>query len=196
MNTEKQKKNLKPLPSKAYLEECFTYDPETGLLYWKERPSSHFKTQRAWKIWNSKYPGELALNSPSSTGYLRGALDSRPLKAHRVIWKLWYGSEPETILHSNGNKTDNRIEKLSTGTQRENCLDQSKRINNKSGITGVYWNTRSEKWHVQIGDKSTSIHIGYFQNLEDAVAARKAAEVQYGYHPNHGVRQNAQAIRK
>ena len=28
--------------------------------------------------------------------------------------------------------------------------------------------------------------LGRFKSLEDAVAARKAAEAKYDYHPNHG----------
>lgn len=29
------------------------------------------------------------------------------------------------------------------------------------------------------------VHLGTFGSLEEAVAARKDAEVFYGYHPNH-----------
>jgi hypothetical protein len=30
-------------------------------------------------------------------------------------------------------------------------------------------------------------HLGYFTKFKDAVAARKAAEQKYGFHPNHGM---------
>jgi len=31
-----------------------------------------------------------------------------------------------------------------------------------------------------------TIHLGRFDKFEDAVAARKAADIKYGFHPNHG----------
>lgn len=30
------------------------------------------------------------------------------------------------------------------------------------------------------------VHLGYFNAFDDAVAARKAAEVEHNFHPNHG----------
>lgn len=45
--------------------------------------------------------------------------------------------------------------------------------NNKSGYRGVSWNSERHKWRVQISNK----HIGYYASLEDAVSARRWAEI-------------------
>lgn len=174
------------LPTKEYLEECFTYDPETGLLYWKRRPRNHFKFERDFNGWNTKYSGKVALNMLTKAGYLKGTLDGIKVYTHRVIWKLCRGTEPEEVLHENGNKSDNRICKLSGATHAENMRDQKKPKNNSSGCTGVYWNRDRNKWHARIHVKGKNKNLGFYTNINDAVAVRKAAEVQYGYHPNHG----------
>lgn len=48
--------------------------------------------------------------------------------------------------------------------------------NNTSGHKGVHWDKRSERWIASIGLKRKNIYIGAFENLKDAVVARKDAE--------------------
>ena len=51
------------------------------------------------------------------------------------------------------------------------------RRNNKSGALGVFWN---KGWVAQITADKEKIYLGRFKNKEDAVAARRSAEKQYG----------------
>ena len=51
--------------------------------------------------------------------------------------------------------------------------------NNTSGVTGVIWNKKSKKWTANIRFKGKRYHLGYFSNLSEAEAARKAAEEKY-----------------
>lgn len=53
-------KFLNLLPDRAYLQECFTYDPLTGTLFWKDRPRSHFNSDRAWISSVSQNHGRIA----------------------------------------------------------------------------------------------------------------------------------------
>ncbi len=48
--------------------------------------------------------------------------------------------------------------------------------NNKSGVKGVCWNKRLQKWQVQIRLKNHNYYIGIYSNIEDAIDARKNAE--------------------
>jgi len=50
---------------------------------------------------------------------------------------------------------------------------------NKSGIKGVHWDKSKSKWMANIGHKGKTIYLGRFKNIEDAAAARKAAEEKY-----------------
>lgn len=35
--------------------------------------------------------------------------------------------------------------------------------------------------------KKKNTNLGYFKTIEEAAKVRKAAEIKYGYHPNHGL---------
>lgn len=45
--------------------------------------------------------------------------------------------------------------------------------NNKSGVKGVYWDSKREKWVAQIGFKGKNYRLGRYNRLEDAKEARK-----------------------
>lgn len=48
--------------------------------------------------------------------------------------------------------------------------------NNKSGVRGVYWDSRSSKWRVKISICGEKKSVGYFSSFEDACEARRKAE--------------------
>ena len=58
--------------------------------------------------------------------------------------------------------------------------------NTDSSLVGVVWNISTGKWRAQIVFDGKRKHLGYFTEKTDAIAARKAAEVKYGFHANHG----------
>lgn len=49
--------------------------------------------------------------------------------------------------------------------------------NNTSGASGVVWNKQNKKWSVVITVDNKKIHLGYFIDFNDAVQARKDAEL-------------------
>jgi len=53
------------------------------------------------------------------------------------------------------------------------------RRNNSSGHVGVYWNKIYNVWSAGIKVAGRSYNLGRFTNIEDAIAARKAAELKY-----------------
>jgi len=181
----------KPLPSPEVLRQLLRYEPETGKLFWKERGPEWFSDgRRAAKdnaaTWNARYSGVEALTAVSGEGYNQGALLGGRYFAHRVIMAMVYGETPEQVDHINGNRQDNRLANLRGVTRQQNQQNKQRLKNNKSGCTGVAWHQVSGKWRSEIKVNNQSLHLGSFYNFDDAVAARKKAEKEHGFHANHG----------
>lgn len=51
--------------------------------------------------------------------------------------------------------------------------------NNTSGTKGVYYIKQRDKWRAVIGFRGKTIHLGEFKNKEEAIEARKKAELKY-----------------
>ena len=131
----------------------------------------------------------LKAGSVDSNGYVLIKLNGKKHRAHRIVLEIYNGPIPckMEIDHINHVKTDNRIENLRLVDHVTNGRNKSQYGNNKSGATGVSWDSNQNKWFAQITVKSKNIRLGYFLNFSDAVNARKLAEIQYGFHENHGL---------
>lgn len=175
------------LPKIEDLRKFLRYEAETGHLFWLPRSRSEFKSDGDHAGWNKKYAGRRALNCVKSYGYLHGTFLGRNLRAHRAAWAIHYGVWPVGVIdHVNGCVTDNRIENLRDVSDQENTMNCRRSSDNRSGVTGVSWHKRDLKWQAQIQVGGNFQHLGQFSRLEDAVNARKRAERDLGFHPNHG----------
>lgn len=158
------------------------YDPETGLFTWKATKRRGFVGRQAGCF--SKRDGYVKIRIP-------GKLEL----AHRLAWNTTYPEDPvgpdEQIDHINHVRTDNRIINLRKASNTENSRNASIGTNNTSGATGVWFEKRRNAWVAEIKVDRKKIHIGQFAEFADAVAARKAAEVKYGFHENHGKKRGA-----
>ena len=74
---------------------------------------------------------------------------------------------------------DNRKQNLRICTQANNTINSGIQRNNKSGVTGVVWVEQINRWTAQITYQKKRIHLGSFENLEDAIKARENAEIKY-----------------
>lgn len=73
---------------------------------------------------------------------------------------------------------DNRKKNLRICTHSDNQKNR-KISNSSSGMCGVYWYSKQQKWSAEIGLDGTNIRLGLFDNLQDAIKARKEAEKKY-----------------
>ena len=86
----------------------------------------------------------------------------------------------ENVHHINGDREDNRIENLRLATRHEQNLNLSRRLS-KSEITGVVFNEKDDRWQAQIGFRGKHIYLGQFKEKAAAIAARKSAEINFGF---------------
>ena len=172
----------KVLPPPSFIKEIMYYDKESGLLYWKHRKDMPNQ-------WNARFANKkIKANSANCAGITYNG-NRFFMGYHRLIWCWYYEEWPDqdkVIDHISGDSTDNRITNLRLATHAENNKNRSIPKDNTSGHIGVYLDKVTGKWRVHIGSNSKLIHIGYFKNKEDAIKARKEAEIKYNFHENHG----------
>ena len=162
------------------------YDADTGKLFWKHRDANLFPDEKSYKKWNGRFGGKEAFTAYKD-GYKHGSIFYKYLKAHRVIWLLVYGEWPNgEIDHIDGNRENNRIHNLRVVTSSENARNRKVQSNNKSGVPGVGWRNDTNKWYARIKILGEYTYLGNFENFEDAVSAKKSAEIEHGFHENNG----------
>lgn len=176
----------KPLPDQALLLKLLRYELETGKLYWRQRNADQFSSIGKCNGWNTRCANKLA-GCIDPIGYLKVRIFGKQWLAHRLIWKMMTGSEPETIDHINGIRADNRFSNLREATICDNARNTSLQYRSKSGCHGVVWIADKGVWLAQIRDRNGKyIRLGEFENVDDAKRKRKDAERKFGFHPNHG----------
>lgn len=180
---------MKKLPSQKLLKSLLIYNKDTGVIVWKERPVSLFKGKMAKSHhakWNSYFAGRPALSSKKIDGYLWGAIFGVPYLAHRIIWKMETGRDPETVDHINGINNDNRWSNLRSVSLKDNSRNRRRNKDNTSGVSGVYFDKKAGKWAAQIRVSGKCIFLGRYSSFATAVSKRLEAEKVHKFHPNHG----------
>ncbi|WP_390549878.1 HNH endonuclease [Qipengyuania sp. MTN3-11] len=156
------------------------YDPETGVMTWKS--CDEFPRQ-----WNTRYAGKPAFSTPTARGYLQGSVDGQMLAGHRVAWAITHGAWPtHEIDHINGDRSDNRLINLRDIPHIQNQRNMIINRSNTSGVMGVNYHKRDRRWRAFIEVRGKSVHLGNFKTINEAAAARKAAERKHGFMPEHG----------
>ena len=176
----------------------FRYDSKTGLIYTNDRlPEDFYDTGEgsAFKSaagaaakYNKDTSGRLAFNRKTKTVrstcfYLIGSASylgvSKKLLAHRVAFFLHHGYYPvwpNSVDHINRDGCDNRIENLREATAKEQSANTGVGKANTSGTKGVSFLKDKNKWRASMNINGKKTNLGTFSNLNDAIAARKAAE--------------------
>lgn len=155
-------------------------DHEAGTLTWRSRPREHFPSDWSWKVWNKRYAQKVAGGTDAS-GYFMVKLLGKKRLAHRILFEMANGPIPEglEIDHVDRNKDNNSRINLRLATRSENNRNCGMRSNNTSCSKGVYWHKATGKWMAYINHNGRRIHLGLFRVFEEAVAARRDAELKY-----------------
>lgn len=112
-----------------------------------------------------------------STGYMKTKTpDNKWIYLHRFITDNQF----KIVDHINRNKLDNRKENLREATKKQNILNRDGVVvTNTSGITGVYFNSKRNKWQTQICVNNKNTYLGIFTDKDDAIKCRLKAEAKY-----------------
>lgn len=159
--------------TQARLKELLHYDPETGTFTWRLT-----RTGQGLK-------GSIA-GSRTREGYNAICIEGKTYKAHRLAFFYMLGEWPIQSDHINHIRHDNRWCNLLSVTNKQNARNRTINSKNTSGHMGVSFNKQTSQWAAYIKVDQKRIHLGLHDDKSDAITARKAAEIKYGFHPNHG----------
>jgi len=176
-------KTHQPLPMKL-IRESFRLDPNspTGLV-WLERPLAHFQNERRQRQANAKNAGK-----PAGTSGWDGKravngiwLAGARLQASRIVFALAYGYDPgsKDVDHIDGDRSNNDPSNLRAITHAQNCMNRNTGRNPASGVTGVYWNQKIQRYLVFIKANGVQRYLGCYADKEDAITARREGEKKY-----------------
>ena len=160
----------------------FTYDAETGFLYWRDPGADQFETIKGYRIFRTKCLGKRA-GYVNSLGYYAVAIRGQSILCHRLIWAMENGRDPVgDVDHRDLCRSNNRLGNLREATRSQNCMNKTRRSDNKSGVKGVHWHKASNKWAAVITAKAVgTVHLGVFSTVEEAAQAyRRAAAGLHG----------------
>lgn len=152
--------------TKERLDELLAYDPETGIF--------------TWRVDRSNVKAGTPTGANNGNGYLRIRVDKVQHYAHRLAFLSMVGEAPSGLIdHANGDRSDNRWCNLRPASGNQNGQNRRTQPNNTSGTPGVYWHKGAGKWMAYITVNKRPVYLGLFVDLDDAVAARRAAEAKY-----------------
>jgi hypothetical protein len=149
------------------VKKLFHYDAESGMLLWRNSNGRNVKPWQEAKALNGH-------------GYYTVKINGTSYSVHRLIWLYVYGSFPNKYIdHKNRVRSDNRLCNLRDVNSTDNAQNISLPSHNKSGHIGVSWIKSHNCWTVFVKVNKKNNWLGYYKNLDDAVATRKAGEKQH-----------------
>ena len=153
-----------------FLKSTLDYNPDTGIFTWKVNLGQKARI------------GEVA-GCSDVNGYIRIRFHEKSYLAHRLVFMWMKGYFPEhDVDHINRIKDDNSWKNLKEVSRQCNNRNQNLYKQNKSGVAGVR-KGHNGIWNTNIGVDKKLIHLGCFSKKEDAVLARRKAEIYYKF-PN------------
>lgn len=129
----------------------FDGSPETG--YFKRKKSTSMTKLGEWA------------GSIDGRGYRIITLNSKSVKEHRMVFLLCYGFLPEQIDHIDGNPLNNHPENLRASNQILNKQNKLAQSNSKTGIKGVSFDSKRNRWFVCV-----KVRVSSFDEASDLAA--------------------------
>lgn len=146
------------LPSCATVRALLDYDPATGIFTWK-------RTGR-------RAGGPAGENN----SYWLIGIDYVRYYAHRLAWLWMTGKAPEQeVDHRDRDALNNRWSNLREATSSQNKHNRGVTRRSRSGVKGVHWNERDQKWEASLMVDYKRTRLGNFDSIAEAAAAYRSA---------------------
>jgi len=133
----------------------FGYDPDTGVIYRKDKPRYSV---------GGKQDGYLVIKAYIGNEYFS-------VRAHRFAWFAVTGTLPVPPLeidHKDRDRKNNRFLNLREVTRAQNLQNGSGHYDTLSGVKGVTYNARRNTWFVRFYRNGKNYHLGTYKTLVEA----------------------------
>lgn len=160
---------MNPYPSKEILDSRLRVD-EAGNLFWRET---------ADQKWSKRY-ANTSVGCVGNHGYIvfNLTVDGKrtQLLAHRVVYIMTHGVEPNYIDHADGNRTNNHPSNIRSCTASENLFNKGVTKRSRIGVKGVSIRDipgRKIRYIAQSSIKGKGKYLGSYDTPEEAAAAHE-----------------------
>jgi hypothetical protein len=133
-----------------------SYDPEVGV----------FKSLGVVDF--SRHPQD-------ARGYIYIIVNGERYYEHRLAWFYMTGKWPKDLDHRDKDKGNNRFANLREATRSQNMHNLINQKSNKSGVRGVHWDMKNQRWRVQLHVDGKCHSLGRFNTLKEALVVRNEA---------------------
>ena len=168
---------------------CYGKERLIEMLHARKTPNEYKKrkgyyigyTKKGEKFYVDEMDFELIKNNKwflDENGYVVSHLeDNSFVFMHRLIMGLTPNDKLE-VDHIRGNQTtnDNRRYNLRVVTHAENQMNRKKQSNNTSGIVGVWYDKKANKWVAEVQAYGNKYRLGRYETINEAALVRKEAE--------------------
>ncbi len=145
--------------TQEYLKSILHYDPDSGIWTWKVRKRTRIRI------------GDQA-GTLNQDGYTVIKFDGKIYRSGRLAFFYMTGNWPDNeVDHINTDISDDSWGNLREATSTQNKMNRRVRCDSKLGVKGISL-LPGGKYRASIKIEGKYHHLGTFEKLEDAVAAR------------------------
>lgn len=154
------------------LQKFYKYDPISGEFLHR------LPSQQAYE---NDVPGYIG-----NHGYRVCSVGGKEYLIHRLIWLYMTGYLPEMVDHIDHNRLNNQWDNLREVCNTTNAMNCSISKNSITKLNGVSFMKSKGKYRAYIMVNRKQISLGLYKTIEEAANARARADIEYGFHANHG----------
>lgn len=148
------------------MKDRFDYDPVTGVFRYRRKISN-------------KSAGTVA-GTIAHNGYCDISIDGQKYGAHRLAWFWMTGEWPlHEVDHRNRKQADNRWRNLRPATRLQNMANSKVKKSNRTGLKGVQYYRRGNKFCALIRKHGKRVYLGSFETAAEAHAVYMAAATDF-----------------